>query len=51
MTGESNHQIAARLRITDNTVKRHLANVFDKVGASNRVELALFAVYHRLIDD
>ena len=51
MTGESNHQIAARLRITDNTVKRHLANVFNKVGASNRVELALFAAYHRLIDD
>jgi DNA-binding NarL/FixJ family response regulator len=51
VTGESNHQIAARLRITDNTVKRHLVNVFNKVGASNRVELALFAVYHRLIDD
>jgi two-component system nitrate/nitrite response regulator NarL len=50
VTGESNHQIAARLRITDNTVKRHLANIFNKVGASNRVELALFAVYHRLID-
>jgi DNA-binding NarL/FixJ family response regulator len=51
VTGESNHQIATRLRITDNTVKRHLVNVFNKVGASNRVELAVFAVYHRLIDD
>lgn len=51
VTGESTHQIAVRLRITDNTVKRHLVNVFNKVGASNRVELALFAVYHRLIDD
>ena len=51
VNGESNHQIAARLRITDNTVKRHLVTVFNKVGASNRVELALFAVYHRLIDD
>lgn len=51
VTGESNHQIASRLRITDNTVKRHLVNVFNKVGASNRVELALFAVYHRLIDE
>jgi two-component system, NarL family, nitrate/nitrite response regulator NarL len=51
VTGETNHQIAARLRITENTVKRHIVNVFTKVGASNRVELALFAVYHRLIDD
>jgi DNA-binding NarL/FixJ family response regulator len=51
VTGESNHQIATRLRISEHTVKRHLANVFDKVGASNRVELAVFAVYHRLIDD
>lgn len=51
VNGDSNHQIAERLRITDNTVKRHLVNVFNKVGASNRVELALFAVYHRLIDD
>jgi DNA-binding NarL/FixJ family response regulator len=51
VTGESNRQIAARLRISDNTVKRHLVNVYNKVGASTRVELALFAVYHRLIDD
>jgi len=51
VTGESNHQIAVRLQISDNTVKRHLVNVFNKVGASNRVELALFAVYHGLIDD
>ena len=50
VTGESNHEIAARLRIADNTVKRHMANVFNKVGASSRVELALFAVYHRLLD-
>jgi DNA-binding NarL/FixJ family response regulator len=51
VTGESNHQIAVRLGISDNTVKRHLVNVFNKVGASNRVELALFAVHHRLMDE
>jgi two-component system, NarL family, nitrate/nitrite response regulator NarL len=51
VTGETNHQLAARLSISENTVKRHLVNVFDKVGASTRVELALFAVYHRLLHD
>ena len=49
--GESSHQIAARLSISENTVKRHLLNVFNKIGASSRVELALFAVHHRLLDD
>ncbi len=49
--GETNHQLATRLSISENTVKRHLVNVFNKVGASNRVELALFAVYHRLLDE
>lgn len=51
VNGETNHEVAARLSITDNTVKRHLLNVFNKVGVSSRVELALFAVYHRLLDD
>ena len=51
VNGETNHQVAARLGISENTVKRHLLNVFNKVGASSRVELALFAVHHRLLDD
>jgi DNA-binding CsgD family transcriptional regulator len=29
-------------------VKYHLKNMFDKAGVSNRVELALFAVQHRV---
>jgi len=32
-------------------VKHHLTNVFNKVGASTRLELALFAVHHRLLED
>jgi DNA-binding NarL/FixJ family response regulator len=51
VNGETNHEVATRLSISDNTVKRHILNAFNKVGASNRVELALFAVYHRLLDD
>jgi two-component system, NarL family, nitrate/nitrite response regulator NarL len=46
--GCSNREIAARLSISEETVKRHLSNVFDKVGMSNRVELTLFALEHRL---
>lgn len=46
--GCSNREIATRLNISEETVKRHLSNVFDKVGMSNRVELTLFALEHRL---
>jgi hypothetical protein len=31
-------------------VKRHLSNVFDKTGVSTRLELALFAIAHKLVD-
>jgi two-component system nitrate/nitrite response regulator NarL len=51
VNGGTNREIATRLAISENTVKRHIVNVFNKLGASNRVELALFALYHRLIDD
>ncbi len=47
--GNSNRQIATALNISEETVKRHLANIFDKVGMSSRVELAMFAVEHHLI--
>ena len=30
------------------TVKHHLTNIFDKLGVANRLELALFAVHHRI---
>ena len=51
VNGETNGEIAARLAITDNTVKRHITNVFNKVGCSSRVELALFAAYHGVLRD
>ncbi len=47
--GLPNRDIAKSLEITEETVKRHLTNIFDKVGMSNRVELALFAINHRLV--
>ena len=44
----SNRDIATKLGITEKTVKRHLTNIFEKLGVSNRLELALFAMNHRL---
>jgi two-component system, NarL family, nitrate/nitrite response regulator NarL len=46
--GSSNGDIAARFSISEKTVKHHLTNIFDKLGVSNRLELALFAVHHRI---
>lgn len=42
--GKSNRQIAEELRITVNTVDRHVSNILAKIGASNRAEAASFAV-------
>jgi len=50
LSGETNRQIARGFSISENTVKRHLSHIFDKVGASNRVELARFASHHRLLE-
>jgi two-component system, NarL family, nitrate/nitrite response regulator NarL len=48
--GETNRGIATHCAISENTVKQHIKHIFDKVGASNRVELAVFATYHQLTD-
>ncbi len=49
VSGYSNRQIAARLKITEDTVKHHLTHIYDKVGVYNRLELALFAIHHGLV--
>jgi two-component system, NarL family, nitrate/nitrite response regulator NarL len=48
VNGSANKDIAADLSISLDTVKHHLANVFDKTGVSSRLELAVFALYHGL---
>lgn len=45
--GLGNRQIAQKLEITENTVKKALLRIFDKLGISNRVELVLYVLTHR----
>jgi DNA-binding NarL/FixJ family response regulator len=48
--GFQNKEIGKKLFISEQTVKNHLHNIFDKLGVSDRLELALYAIHHRLID-
>jgi two-component system nitrate/nitrite response regulator NarL len=47
--GCSNKDVAKQFTISEETVKRHLSNIFDKTGVSTRLELALFAISHKLV--
>ncbi len=47
--GCTNKEIAEKLTISEQTVKHHLTRIFGKVGVSNRLELALFAMNQRLV--
>jgi two-component system, NarL family, nitrate/nitrite response regulator NarL len=46
-----NKDIAEKFAISEQTVKHHLTNIFNKLGLSTRLELALFAVNHSLVGD
>jgi two-component system, NarL family, nitrate/nitrite response regulator NarL len=48
VAGYSNKEIAEYFKISEDTVKHHLSNIFDKLGVSTRLELALFAVNQAL---
>jgi DNA-binding NarL/FixJ family response regulator len=41
--GSSNREIAGQLAISEETVKRHLSNIYSKLGVSSRLELAVLA--------
>lgn len=47
--GCTNKDIATAFGISEETVKRHLTNIFNKLGVGNRLELALFALNHSLL--
>lgn len=44
--GLNNREIARELNLKENTIKKSLLRVYDKVGVSNRVELVLYALSH-----
>ena len=44
VSGCSNREIATKFTLSEDTVKHHLTHIFDKLGVSNRLELAMFAV-------
>ena len=44
MEGSSNREIARRLRLSEHTVKNYVFSIFDKLGVSTRLELALYAL-------
>jgi two-component system nitrate/nitrite response regulator NarL len=50
VAGYANKDIARELAVSEETIKHHLTRIFDKVGAINRVELALLARTHGLVD-
>ena len=47
--GYKNREIAVQLYTTEQVVKNALRNIFDKIGVSDRLELALFVVHHRIL--
>jgi two-component system, NarL family, nitrate/nitrite response regulator NarL len=47
--GCTNRDIAIQFKISEQTVKHHLTNIFEKVGVSNRLELAIFAMNQNLV--
>jgi two-component system, NarL family, nitrate/nitrite response regulator NarL len=51
VAGYTNKDIAKEFSLSEDTVKHHLSHIFDKLGVSNRLELALFAIHHGLVDE
>ena len=47
--GLSNHQIATELNLAEATVKRHLANIYEKVGVRSRSEAVRMALMEQWI--
>jgi len=47
--GFKNKEIASQLGTTEQVVKNYLRNVYDKIGVSDRLELALFTIHHRIL--
>jgi DNA-binding NarL/FixJ family response regulator len=49
--GYKNKEIAVKLGTTEQVIKNYLRNVYDKIGVSDRLELALFTIHHKILLD
>jgi DNA-binding NarL/FixJ family response regulator len=49
--GCKNKEIAMRLGTTEQVIKNYLRSIYDKTGVSDRLELALFTIHHRILSE
>jgi DNA-binding NarL/FixJ family response regulator len=49
--GRKNKEIAERLGTKEQVIKNYLRSIYDKTGVSDRLELALFTIHHRILVD
>lgn len=49
--GLTNRDISTQLKLSENTVRNYLFRIFNKLGTSNRLELALFAINRKRNDE
>lgn len=47
--GQSNREIAARLVLSEKTVRNHVEHTYAKIGATNRVGASLYAIQNGLV--
>src|ERR1019366_7267098 len=47
--GCKNREIAIRIKTTEQVIKNYLRSIYDKTGVSDRLELALFTIHHRVL--
>jgi DNA-binding NarL/FixJ family response regulator len=49
--GCKNKQIALQLNTKEQVIKNYLRSIYDKTGVSDRLELALFTIHHKVLAD
>jgi DNA-binding NarL/FixJ family response regulator len=49
--GLRNKDIAQEVNTTEQVVKNYLRKVYDKLGVSDRLELALYCMHHKLLEN
>ena len=49
LQGYKNREIAEELKNSEQVIKNYLRSIFDKTGVSDRLELALFTMHHKIL--